>query len=357
MPWEFIVTTLDGTALGTLDRGAYDRTLRIPLNAGRTCSYRVDVDHQLADALLDAPAVLTKVYDESKTLRFCGPIVSAEEATSQPGGASIAVTAADASWRLGKRLLGKIDPGFSMGTALAQVPLGSIGKAIVDAANADGDTGLQVGSYATTAQGYVAGWIFKPAGEGINEIAGTLDGFDWRVLPLEPSTGKIGEIQFADYIGQPQPNAIFEYGTGKRNVSSYRRVVNGDAIANSVYALPPTGTEGASLQGAIDAASINRYGLFEDVADNDLIADAMRLQLAQEHVAVRRNGRQTIEFQPTALGGPVEGLDYDVGDVVTFRAKVGGKSRVNATFRVFALEYNIDKEGLASRVVTLSAGS
>lgn len=354
MPWEFVVTNASGVALGTLDKSAYDRSVRIPINASRTCSYRVRHDHPLADALLTAPDVLTKVYDDDKRLHFVGPVVTAEETSGSPGGASIAVTCADAGWRLGKRLIGKADAGFVMGSALLPVSLGSIGKAIVDAVNADGESGVEVGDWATTGQGFAAGWLWKPALEAIGELSGTLDGFDWLIEPIEPAAGKFGRIHFYDALGQFRPTAVFEYGTGKHNVGSYKRAVNADAIANRVYAVPPSGAEGV-VQVAENAPSIAQHGVYEDVASNDLAPDAMRLQLAQEHVEVRRNGRQTIEFTPTALGGPDEGTDFEVGDIVTFRAKVGDEPRIDALFRIFSIQYDIDAEGLAARTVTVSA--
>jgi hypothetical protein len=80
---------------------------------------------------------------------------------------------------------------------------------------------------------------------------------------------------------------------------------------------------------------------------SDLAVQELRWQLIQEHVRVRKNPRQVIQFTPIAFGS-----DFDIGDIVTFRAAVQGEAWIDATFRVYRADVTIDPEG-AERV-TLS---
>jgi hypothetical protein len=99
--------------------------------------------------------------------------------------------------------------------------------------------------------------------------------------------------------------------------------------------------------------------VWSDIA-SDIVVQELRWQILQEHVRVRKNPRQVIQFTPirSDLAGtithsiPSFGFDYDIGDIVTFRAAVRGEARVDAKFRVYGADVSIEPEG--EERVTLS---
>ncbi len=356
--WRIVATTLNGTPIGEVIN-ARRRRVSLGLNRVPTCQFDVRLDDALADSLLGCQA-LVKVYDNA-VLRLVSQVVSAEEI----GGAGISVTCAGPGWRLSKRLIGKTTTGYKQGTAAAPVDAGQILTSILAAVNADGYTGITAGTVAASTNTYVAYAPYKRASEAFSEISSTIDGPDYEFAPHEPSAvaggTRIATLNAAGAIGSAKPDAIFEYATGRRNVTSYTRQVSIEGLLNAGYGLAsdPAGTPVT----AADAGSQATWGLYEDTVPSDLAVQLLRQKLVNEHVRVRKAPRQLITFQPTrddpSQPGRVPrfGSDFAIGDSVTFRAvqPETGAVRVNAALRVYAIEFSIDEEGAAVPTLTLTA--
>lgn len=326
MTWTIVAADLAGTEVGEL-RQAADWTitprprLRVP-----TLQLKVRGDNILKPYLLAGETTLLKAYDPAGVLRFNGPLNPSIEQIREDASGSIAVIAAGGAIRLADRLVGKSRAGFVQGTALAPVADSAIAAAVLAAVNADGPTGIVAGSMTGAAARFVGPWYLKSGLEAINELAAPLDGFDWEVVPLEPASnaGAIGQLVTAPAFGQDRPNAVWEFGTGRRNVKSWRRAIQTDKVANRVWNMPPGWPDNQTqdLVSSSDAESIASRGLHEDVATADLAVDAFRQQLVAEHVQVRRRPRHVITFEPTpeAAGGLVYRTDYEESDLVRFHA-------------------------------------
>lgn len=327
-----------------------------------TGSFRVRLDHPLAGQLLQGDALI-KVYQApeaggSPVIRMVAEVISVEEVASASDPGSLAVTFAEAGfWRLTHRLVGKSATGVSYGTALAPVDRGTIASSVITAANSDGNTGVRVGTIGSSASGFVGPWYYKPVSEAIVELSSTLDGFDFRFDPVEPYTDGSGLVvsQFtaAAALGQTRPNTVFEFGTGKRNISNLKRQVSRDGLLTKGYHLPPNfpGTS-EPVVSAEDLPAKAARGLHEGLVTSDLAVADLRSSLVQEHVQVRKAARQLITFEPTSYGNEFN-LDYAVGDVVVARAQVGGSVRFNAAFRIYGVGVSIDDNGRATYSLTL----
>lgn len=347
--WEFVLADLaTGTAIGEIVN-ASERELVLLLNRLPTATFQVRLSNPMSARLLNAN-VLLKVYQQ-RVLRFIGPVVSVEEAASGEGG-TLKVNAAGAFWRLTKRLIGKNGAGYSQGSAGSQVDRGQIAASILAAVNAEGDTGIRLGIVTPSAPGYVSAWRFMSAADAISQLSATLDGYDFEVAPTEPTSDasglQIGMLIVAPFIGQQRPEAIFEYGVGKRNVASYTRPVTLDGLLNLGWNLPEgfpdSGTIVTSpVGGQPDATSLAQWGRMEALVTGDVTVDAMRQKLVDEHVRIRKNPRQVIAFEP-AVNAPRLGTDYMVGDVVTARAVANGSARFNGLFRVYGVTVSINEE-------------
>jgi len=360
VPWSLLLTSLAGVAQGEIGN-ASGRTLDFPLNRLATGAFKVRLTHPLAELLLAGDA-LVKVYQQEgtgpQTLRMVGEIVSVEEVASETDAGSLAVTFAEAGlWRLTHRLIGKSGAGVSYGTAIGPVDRGSMASSIIAAVNADGDTGVRVGTITVSASGYVGPWYYKPASEAISELSNTLDGYDFRFDPLEPVADGAGvtvaRFTAAGALGTTRPDTIFEFGTGRRNIKSLKRQVSRDGLLNLGYHLPPGFPETLEpVESSQDLPSITARGLHEGVVTSDLAVAPLRAALVQEHVQVRKAARQIITFEPTGYDDTFN-VDYSVGDVVTARARIGGSNRFNALFRIYGVSATISEEGAATYSLTL----
>ena len=360
--WRFEVCDRDGSNAEEIV-AATARAVTIPLNGGRTASFTVRLDSRQAERVLALDGDLLKVY-RNNLLLFCGPLVTAEESSAE-GGGTIAVTAADAMWRLTHRLLGKgVDAngrgvGYGEGTALSQVEKGLIMRHVVETANGEADTGIRIGSINSASLAYVGPWYFKPASEALVEVASTLDGPDWDLVPSEPTPDAAGVkvATFNTYTAKSTSRidgqvdaVIFEYGIGKCNVADYKRPRSASDLLNKGWSLPagfPDAHPGGQvpIANTYDAsASIAAHGLHEGLVSEDLTVDAFRQQLVNEHVRIRRVPRETIVFTPRSNSEYDYGSEFIEGDLVTARAVVNGTVRFDVSVRVYVVGFNVDDE-------------
>lgn len=361
--WSFQLTDLNFTPVGEI-LNAGNRAVNVGLNRVPTAGFQVRLDNPLVPYLGTGLGYI-KAYRNS-ALMFSGPIVSVEEAGDREN-ASLAVNAAGAAWVLAYRLVGKNATGFVQASLLDRA---LIVKAMIDAANAENETHIATDGgniSAASASTYQAS-PYKPISECLTDLAATLDGFDWMFDPYEnfnSTTGvvtsqKIASFRAAPVIGTTKPEAIFEWGTNRSNIVSYKRALTRDTQANKVYHNTDGGPDQAGFPTVTqsDAASISTWGLMEALAQADILDNGLRQRLVDEHVRVRKNPRQTIEFQPHLDDGsgrvPRYGTDYTVGDIVRGRAAFGRSVRFDALFRVWAAGFAIDPEGLETATLTLS---
>ncbi len=361
MSWSLLLADLSGTTKGEINN-ASDRQVSFAFNRLNTGSFRVRLDHPLAEDLLQGDSLI-KVYQRlsgssTPSIRMVAEIVSVEEVAGENNAGSLAVTYAEAGfWRLSHRLIGKSAAGYTRGTAVAPVTRGSIAQNVIETVNAERDTGVRIGTITDTASGYVGPWYYKPVSEAITELSATLDGFDFRFDPIEPVTDAAGlavsRFRTAGAIGQSRPNTVFEFGTGKRNIKGLKRQVSRDGLLTKGYHLPPGFPETSEpVASTENTTAIAARGLHEALVTSDITVADLRAALVNEHVAIRKQPRQLITFEPTSYGSEFF-ADYEVGDVVVARARVGGSTRFNANFRIYGCDVSINDNGLATYSLTL----
>lgn len=345
MAWKFILRDLSGTALGELTN-ATNRELAIPLNGLPTCSFVIQNEEPLVERLLEGEVILS-VY-EGTALRYHGDLITSEEVVSDSGG-SIAVTTAGLLWRLSKRLMGTDSTGWIHGDPITQYDRGQLAFTALDYQNGLSNTGIHLGSRIDSSTGYISDppWRFKKLSEGIGELSASMDGFDFEIEPVEPQLvgGKLrlGLLNIAPAMGVDRPNVAFEYGDGKHNVSSWKRAVDRSGLLNVGFHVPPSDSADPVVFAA-DADSIAARGRMEEVVEGSVIALPLRQRLVDEHVRVRRYPRQIIGFTP-ALSTYSYGTDFELGDTVRVRAKVGGETRIDAAVRVYGVAWKDTPRG------------
>lgn len=354
--WTIELTDLQGHSIDEV-QNASDRNFTFTLNRIPTVQFKVRSDHPLVDPLMSAD-IYVKVY-AGTTLMFHG-IPTAVERVASGDTKSVSVTASGVLFRLTKRLAAKTPAGTVYTTPTDR---GAIAAFVVEAANSEGDTGIRTAnleylSYSTTTFKVEP---YKPASEVIAELGQALDGFDWQVVPLEYTNGKIGDWQAMPVIGSQQDGAIFEYGTGANNIKDVQDQVSLDTMANAIYHLPPGGVStSAAVISSKDQDSINERGLYEDVVNADISFPGARQSLVEEHVRVRRLPRRVLNFTPRGYhrdepgNVPVFGEAYNVGDWVRAHGRDGDREWFDGYFRVYGVTVSLDRAGLESNQLILT---
>jgi hypothetical protein len=351
--WTIVLTDLSFNELGQV-RNASDRQFTFARSASTQVRFGMRMDNPLAKYVADLECYV-KLYRDKELMCF-GPMVNSEEKGDDSGG-SWSCTAMSQEWIFNQRVVGKSQLGTRFKTLTDRATI-----AMQLITEADGDDHhhiyLDSASYSGSTTTYVAG-PYKKLATCIAEQANLLDGFDWQVIPAEPwSIGGvtyIGTWSARPLIGSTRPEAIFEYGVGKANISEYSLQTDRSTQANKVYN-PGTGAQ--ELVSQLDSTSITKWGLMEDVADLQLRDKDMRQKLVDEHINVRKNPRRVVTFTPVPVDGttrvPVFGQDYEVGDTVTARAAIGNSVRFNGEFRVYGVQVNLDGNGVEALQLTLT---
>ena len=377
MGWQFILTDLNWTHIGEI-LNASERKISLPLNAHDTASFRVRLDNPLAGVLCSCEGFI-KAY-RNNVLQYTGPVVSAEEVGDR-NGATVAITSAGMGWYWNK--LPIFNPQSYLGppNPLPPAPPEGAGYPVNYPvlyysrwANTimnqelyfmvDYITGPNTVTGTTTFE--YAVHKGKQLNQYLTEVSSGFDGFDWRILPREnywPGYGAFGsgaKFTSADVIGEEKPEAIFEWGTGtKGNASGYSRLVSRESQANPVYIMQSGG--GVSTQNVIslDQPLYKKWGTLTDVVQTDITDTTLQYQLADEHVKVRKNPRVTLNITPhidpqTTGRLPEFGVDYNVGDTITARARYNGSTRFDAQMRVRGVVFDIDDKGTETISLTLT---
>lgn len=351
--FRYVLTTMAGANVADVV-DASSRQLVQTLNKPSTASFKLSLSNELVPTLFTQDLML-KVYD-SGVLRFHGPIVSAQ-ATGSDSDRSVAIGAADPSWRFQYRLAGQAGgtPGGVLYTAQDKL---TIANDLISVANGVSNTQIT-----TTSQtcGSTATWYagpYRPVNECIDDLAQSLGGFDWRILPKENDasagtdlTGKVGTFDGAAVIGSSRPDVVLEWGGDLASLRSFDLQRDWTTLTNKSFHLlsNPVDTNYA-VAATPDATSRAARGLFETVAEaSDLVNLTLRQQLVAEHVNVRKTPRLVLAFAPDANPALARfGLDYAVGDSIHARVTIDGNRFLDGMVRVYQMTIDIDDNGLAT---------
>jgi hypothetical protein len=358
--WSFIMADSSYEPMGEV-LNAYDRKVSIPLNKLDTCSLKVRLDNPLSADLMSAARYIKAYRDE--TLVFFGPIVTAEEVGS-PQGASVTINCISSGWILQKRLVGK----SQAGTIFTTTDRATIFDTLLTTLNAEWETGLAsaVGNLAGSTATYVAG-PYKQAYETLTDLSAGINGFDWRVLPVDNwsdgvvTGNKIGALYSRPVIGTVAPEAIFEWGGGRSNTSDYTRTMSRDGQGNRIFHIASPGPDvpGYPVLSSTDTAARDQFGLLEEIAQADLLDTSMRNALIGQHLAVRAFPRHVVTFTPHIDPGkqgrlPNYGQHYTVGDQVRMRVAYNKEPRVDAVVRVWGVSFDIANDGTEKSSMVLA---
>lgn len=359
--WSWQLTDSAFNPVGEI-LNAKEMKLALPLNKINTASFNIRLDNPLASTI-STDLGFVKIYRE-KVLLFFGPIITVAE-VGEGDNATMQVNCSGPEWIFSQRLCGRTYRGgkFLAANARSAKFVEELVARNIDAElHIDYTTGpISGGStaiYETTP--------FRTLAEVLNDLSNTAEGFDWEVYPVDNySAGevkgtKIGRLVIANAITTARPNAVFEWGIGRNNISSFTRNIDRSTLTNRAYNFTSGGPEapGAPTVVAESAESIAKWGLQEDLISAAIQSTELRQALVNENIEVRKEPRQTIVFQPVTDDGtgrvPTLTKDFNVGDSVRVRIVLNGSTHFDAMVRVWGAEYALDENLKETQTLTLS---
>lgn len=374
--WTFVATDMSGntTTGGGQILNTANKQYAYNKNAGRTVQFDMDIANPRGNFIMNNDCLI-KFYRRTKVsgvkqLMMVGDVIQAQEAASGDSG-SITVVAADPYWRLQRRLLGMgVDTigrgvGYQDGNVTSLQDNAAVLADIIINTNTIFPTGLGGVVTVVSATGfntYIGPVYAQNVGDMVQQIFSTTGSPDFEIAPLEPSgvmpNTIIGHFNvYGAGLGQARPNCVWEYGTGKRNMSGYGRLKSKDGLCNQAFSppqgFPDVGAAGDTMIVQQDSTSINAIGLYQDIVQSDVTSIGLRTVLAQEYVAVRKQARQQITLTPSVDNPQDYNVDYQVGDTVTARAYVNGQYRFNGSARVYGVSITLDQNDAETVAITL----
>lgn len=319
MATAWVLADHTGKAATPIENAA-QRKFTAKRNQGRQGEITLTHDDQEAGELLDLlrNGVPQLRYIRDGALRLSGYLTSIDEAIGEDGEDHLVAVFKDPYGRmLGDGQSGRI---ITADTAFTQRDQGLIGGDLITAANAARDTGLRVGEVALTVlrdRAYTAG---KNIGEAIRQLTEVLGGFDFEILPLDPTknAGKLGEYVGYARQGQDRPDLIWGFGAPTMaNVRKVERKLT--APVNRVRMLTSDGL----VADVSDAVSIGRYGEWAAglAAPSDITDPATLERHARDRL--RPEWTRVLKFAPDPDLDPRPFDDYWLGDTGRFKADQG----------------------------------
>jgi hypothetical protein len=248
-------------------------------------------------------------------------------------------------------MLGTIPAGWSLGNSVTSYDLGYIAQQMLIAANSVGYTGIDNGSTSASTNGSAGVYWFKDVLSAIGDASTGLNSFDFEVAPTEPTNvaqawPRIGIFNAANLIGAARPEAIFEYGTTKGNLTAYTRQIDRSNLCTKGYIQQPAVSDHTGVLTAEDTAAEAIRGKFEALVDDGGTSwDVLRQDLVNANVQVRKQARQVVTVTPQPNVSPTAFTDFIVGDQIRARIYNDGYSILDAMMRIWGITFNEDQQG------------
>lgn len=356
--WKFELADLAGRPITDITRIARKRALAYRLNGVSRCSFEVPADdpkvrnlHTDGYRYLEPGLRLVhgRRYEYLPSLgkygfklRYRGVVWQVQD-TGTENDAGSAVTCADLLVRLGARYTAK----RREFTAAAGT---TIGKTLVDEANAVTPTGIVTGTTEASPTRSIV-YAYRQVFDAIGELSTSFDGFDLDLVLNDDaatlSSSNLATLNFLARKGSTKPDATFSWGGPGHNVNRVERLLNMDKLANVVTLLGATNTGGDQiLSSRSDASSIGAYGRYEALeAFSEITTQTYLDALSSDLLALAANRRELVQFVPTPGRSPAPFDDFDLGDTVP--VFIGDRLRggLAGYQRVYGYDLVLDEQG------------
>lgn len=337
----------DGNAVTEVSN-ASQRTFKAARNQGRQGAITLthsDVEAQYLFEVLRNGVPQLRYYREdasgTKQLRLSASLTAINEDLSDDSDSLVAIF---------KDPFGRIfgdgsgdDPGRILlaPATFAAVDQGTIAWSLISTLNSASATGLRQGVIQATTvrdRDYETG---KNVGEAITQLSEVLGGFDFEVLPLDPTAegGYLGEFVVYKSMGSDRADLLWGYGPGTMsNVSKVSRQIT--PPINRVHMVTSDGLE--TIQSDVmSRARFGEWAISRSSPSDVTLQDTLDKQAED---ALRPHWVKVVSFEPDSDEGPRPFDDFWLGDTGRFKAVEGA---FEETFRprVTSIAITEDEDG------------
>lgn len=357
--WSFILTDAGGAALAELST-ATSRSISLKRNSYTevqlTLSHEDDAAGLLLGALGNTGVPKIRGYRRSSNdppgqpapVRFRGYLAALQEIVEETSllnatfRSPFGVLTGDGD-KNGRFVQGQFDLIYNAMDA------GTIGKSLIDIANADSPTGLATDASLIVAtkvrdRQYPVG---QNVGAGVQELTSVLDGFDFYETFVDGPGTVDANFNVVPSLGQVNSNVRFEYGP--RTLSNVRSMDRTTVPPmNCVFV---TGGNGLTST-YVDAGSVAKYGKWWGKFDFSTMIDQGMLDDKAKGLC-RSMPVKTVTFVPE-LGldnCPKPWEDWNLGDTVPLYATRAALSE-NTLIRINGFTVPIDENGNETAVMS-----
>ena len=379
--WRFIATDLETNTTTWLDGRCFNRQVSVLLNRPRVFTGEVPSDDPEINRNYDAPGTMfddgpyvnegdrliygfrREVQDEITqmwTPRFAGILLQVEDA-AQSDIARSRITAYDPWQYLYNRPIRNSSgdlpgsDGLSFDDTKANVIAASLLKWTIDT---DGPCFIDAG---TTWSGtsFFTGTLDDCPEIDINFQQGMMVGEAWDELVdlglidivLEPiydpddRPGYCVQMNTYPLAGQSRPNAVFGWDKAPRSLVGVTSLYDGSERANSIQYYAGQGGPAVTLQE--DSLSQARYGVYfaQRFFPGQNVAAGV-VALAQQELALRKNGQHTVTISPAPVRAPSPFTEYDIGDTVPIYSSNALRKALTGEQRIYGIPIEISDDAL-----------
>ncbi len=371
-PWRFVLTTLAGETVTSLERLASNRTVTFTLNqpaqtAGQVPSDDPRVNITDVEVGLDAPHLSFAdrlIYGFRReqrnpdlwVCRFSGIPLQIEDAASSDQPYSN-YTAYDPWQYLYGRALKNFDGSLVGVTGLSYSATAGdliVAELINNTITTDGECHVDLGSFEATAAIDINFQQGTSVGDALKQLVqtGTLD------IWFEPiyDTSKPGiccSVHVYAQKGTTQDSAPFAWDTS-RFVNGISNLLDGAQLANTVQFYNGQGGPPV-LPASVDASSVSRYGVWEaqQFFPAQIIPGPV-MAMAALQLDLRKQGRRSVTITPNPLLSPKPFIDYSLGDKVPvyattrLRQEIPWSNSPTVYQRIYGIPITLGDDGVES---------
>lgn len=344
--WSWVLADKNGNGLLDLSDSygrSFGKTRNRTSEAVFALSLKDEAAHAMSDQLKNHGVPQLRIYHSAEpfTVSKPGQLVFSgywmdHRGHANPRGSSVEVAFRDPFARLEYRytdLLVRYD----------QVDAGGIAWAMIDAANLDGDTGIDQGVIAAT-KTRDRTYESKQLAEGIVQLTEVIDGFDFNLSPLDASLtrGKLAAFNVYQNQGEVQDDVRFEYGEGTL-----------DNIRDFSFTTPRPVTKslvlGENGLSSVRSSETSKYGIWQ--VSESAVDVNQQSTLDDKAVDLLRPSVDPVFYiNADAKIAPRPIQDFDIGDTVRVGIDYGSISE-DMTLRVSSWYFTFTEDGIEDEIL------
>jgi len=195
---------------------------------------------------------------------------------------------------------------------------------------------------------------YKKIKNCVEDLANTYNGMDFNIsVAIDPTTDRMTKYFNVFYPRQGVDNTKLTF-TYPGNIKKLDKPKDGKTMVNQVAERGQGSGINQAVVVSVDTASIQAYGVRQDIVDDPDVPDTATLSLLGQEVI--RTRKDTLDLPALTLDGnvPPHLGDYGLGDQILIEISQAGAGNVSATYRIEQIDGVVDDDDMEELILTLS---